>query len=214
VPARPAVAIPGALAGQHLARLRDVTTPPHAFRRHAGALSALVLAAALADLEERRDEVATPLAVAPALVPARRVTLVPVLRAGLAMVEPALQLLPDDTLVGFLGMARDERTLEPRTYLESLPAGLGEHEVVALDPMIATGGSSVAALGALRAAGAERLRLVGLIAAPEGLAAVAAAQPEVAVTVAAIDERLDERGFIVPGLGDAGDRLYAAAAPG
>jgi len=137
---------------------------------------------------------------------------VPVLRAGLAMVEPALQLLPDDTLVGFLGMIRDERTLEPRTYLESLPAGLEEHEVVALDPMIATGGSSIAALGALRDAGARRLRLVGLIAAPEGLAAVAAAQPDVAVTVAAIDERLDERGFIVPGLGDAGDRLYAARA--
>ena len=128
------------------------------------------------------------------------------------MVEPALQLLPDDTLVGFLGMVRDERTLAPRTYLESLPAGLEEHEVVALDPMIATGGSSIAALGALRDAGARRLRLVGLIAAPEGLAAVAAAQPDVAVTVAAIDERLDERGFIVPGLGDAGDRLYAAAA--
>ena len=212
MPARPPLVIPGALAGQHLARLRDATTPAHAFRRHAGALSALVLATALMDLEEREEEVRTPLAATRALVPARRVTLVPVLRAGLAMVEPALQLLPDDTLVGFLGMVRDERTLAPRTYLESLPAGLEEHEVVALDPMIATGGSSIAALGALRDAGARRLRLVGLIAAPEGLAAVAAAQPDVAVTVAAIDERLDERGFIVPGLGDAGDRLYAAAA--
>jgi uracil phosphoribosyltransferase len=212
VPARPPVAIPGALAGQHLARLRDTTTPAHAFRRHAGALSALVLAKALEDLEERRADVMTPLARASALVPARQVTLVPVLRAGLAMVEPALQLLPDDTLVGFLGMVRDERTLEPRTYFESLPVGLGEHEVVALDPMIATGGSSSAALRALRAAGARRLRLVGLIAAPEGLAAVAAAEPDVSVTVAAIDERLDERGFIVPGLGDAGDRLYAASA--
>lgn len=212
MPARPPIAIPGAVAGQHLARLRDATTPPHAFRRHAGALSALVVAAALDDLEGRRETVATPLAEAPALVPARRVTLVPVLRAGLAMLEPALQLLPDDTLVGFLGMARDEQTLEPRTYLESLPAGLEDYEVVALDPMVATGGSSVAALRALRERGARRLRLAALIAAPEGLAAVAAAEPDVPVTVAAIDERLNEHGFIVPGLGDAGDRLYAAPA--
>jgi uracil phosphoribosyltransferase len=212
VPARPPVAVPGALAGLHLARLRDARTPSEAFRRHAGALSALVVAEALADLEVRDEEVVTPLAPAAARVPARRVTLVPILRAGLAMLEPALALLPDDTRVGFLGMVRDERDLTPRGYLESLPAGLGDDEVVLLDPMIATGGSAVAALEALRAAGARRVRLAGLIAAPEGLAAVAAAAPEVAVTLAAIDDRLDARGFIVPGLGDAGDRLYAAAA--
>jgi uracil phosphoribosyltransferase len=210
--ARPPVAIAGALAGLHLARLRDAATPPHAFRRHAGALSALVIAAALADLEGRDERVVTPVAPATARVPARRITLVPILRAGLAMLEPGLALLPDDVRVGFLGLVRDERTLAPRGYLESLPAGLGDDEVVVLDPMIATGGSSVAALAALRAAGASRMRLAGLIAAPEGLAAVASVAPDVPVTVAAIDARLDARGFIVPGLGDAGDRLYGEPA--
>ena len=211
MPARPAVAIPGALAGYHVARLRDATTPPHDFRRHAGALSALVLAEALSDLEGADAEVMTPLAPARALVPARRVTLVPVLRAGFAMLQPGLDLLPHDTRVGFLGLERDERTLEPRSYLESLPGGLADDEVVALDPMIATGGSGLAALRALRAAGAVRLRLAGLIAAPEGLSVIAAGEPGVAVTVAAIDDRLDARGFIIPGLGDAGDRLFAQA---
>jgi uracil phosphoribosyltransferase len=212
VPARPPVVISGAVAGHHLAHLRDASAPPQAFRAHAGALSALVLAEALSDLEGRDAEVCTPLAPATAWVPARRVTLVPVLRAGLAMLQPGLDLLPEDTRVGFLGMERDERTLAPRTYLESLPEGLAGDEVVLLDPMVATGGSSRAALAVLRAAGARRLRLVGLIAAPEGLAAVAAAEPEVPVAVAAIDARLDERGFIVPGLGDAGDRLFAEPA--
>ena len=129
-------------------------------------------------------------------------TLVPVLRAGLAMLEPALQLLPDDTRVGFLGMVRDERTLAPRTYLESLPADLDGDEVVVLDVDDRDRRLERRRPAARCAtAGARRLRLVGLIAAPEGLAAVAAAQPDVAITVAAIDERLDERGFIVPGPG-------------
>jgi len=211
VPARAPLQLSGALAGEHLARLRDAATPPPAFRRAAAALGSLALAAALADIESREDAVRTPLARARVLRPARRVTVVPVLRAGLGLLQPALDLLPDSTRVGFLGMSRDERTLRPRTYLESLPGGLGDDEVVLLEVMIATGGSSVAAVRAVRAAGARRLHLVGLIAAPEGLAAIAGADPEVPVTVAAIDERLDERGFIVPGLGDAGDRLYAEA---
>jgi uracil phosphoribosyltransferase len=172
-------------------------------------LATLVLAEALRDLEWREVEVRTPLAPARVAVPARRVTVVPVLRAGLALLQPALDLLPESTRVGFLGIARDERTLAPSTYLERLPADLEDDEVVVLEVMIATGGSSLAALAALRAAGARRLRVAGLIAAPEGLAAIAAAEPEVPVTVAAIDERLDERGFIVPGLGDAGDRLFS-----
>jgi uracil phosphoribosyltransferase len=214
VPARPPLAIPGPLAGHHLARLRDAATPSGEFRRHAGALTALVLAAALQGVEGRETEVRTPLASVRAWVPARRITLVPVLRAGLAMLEPGLDLLPDDTRVGFLGMERDERTLMPRAYLESLPSGLAEDEVVLLDPMIATGGSAAAALATLRAAGAERRHMVGLIAAPEGLAAVAAADPDVPITVATIDGGLDARGFIVPGLGDAGDRLFAEAVGG
>jgi uracil phosphoribosyltransferase len=208
VPARPPVTLAGALAGGHLATLRDRETRPEPLRRAAAALGALVLGEALRDLEPAPVRVTTPLAGAEVAVPRRRVTVVPVLRAGLALLEPALAMLPDDTRVGFLGMARDEATLRPRLYLESLPPDLTGDDVVVLEVMIATGGSTLAALRALRAAGAARLHVVGLIAAPEGLAAVAEGEPEVPLTVAAIDAGLDERGFIVPGMGDAGDRLY------
>ena len=191
-----------------MARLRDANTPPASFRRAAAALSTLVLAEALRDLEAAESVVRTPVADAQTVRPARRVTLVPVLRAGLALMEPALRLLPDTTRVGFLGMARDEVTLQPSFYLERLPGDLDADEVVVLDVMLATGGSAVAAIDAVTAAGASRIRLVCLVAAPEGVARVNHAHPSVAITVAAVDERLDERGFIVPGLGDAGDRLY------
>ena len=201
----------GALAGEHVARLRDERTAPAGFRRAAAALSTLVLAEALRDLEVAETTVRTPLADALAIRPARRVTLVPVLRAGLALMEPALRLLPESTRVGFLGMARDEATLKPSFYLERLPGDLGEDEVVVLDVMLATGGSAVAALDACASGGATRLRLACLIAAPEGVAAVRAAHPQTAITVGALDERLNDRGFIVPGLGDAGDRLYGEA---
>lgn len=146
-----------------------------------------------------------------AVRPARRVTLVPVLRAGLALMEPALRLLPESTRVGFLGMARDETTLKPTFYLERLPGDLADDEVVVLDVMLATGGSAVAALDAVAAAGATRVRLACLIAAPEGVGVVHGTYPDVPVTVGALDERLNEKGFIVPGLGDAGDRLYGKA---
>jgi uracil phosphoribosyltransferase len=203
--------VEGALAGEHLARLRDVTTGTAAFRRAAGALAAIVVADALRDIEMRDVELTTPIMKATVPRPARRVTLVPVLRAGLVMLDPALTLLPEDTRVGFVGMARDEVTLSPHTYVTSLPPGLADDEVVVLDVMIATGGSSAAALDALVEAGATRLRLAGLIAAPEGLAHLAATHPNVPLTVAAVDERLNEHGFIVPGLGDAGDRLYGTS---
>ncbi len=204
----PATEVTGALPGELLARLRDERTPPAAFRRAAAALATIVLSEALRGLEGAPGRVRTPLATAEVTRLHRRVTLVPILRAGLALLEPALHLLPDGTRVGFLGMARDEDTLHPSLYVERLPADLALDDVVALDVMIATGGSSVAALDSISAAGAASVRLVGLVAAPEGLARVAASHPDVPVTVAAVDERLDERGFIVPGLGDAGDRLY------
>lgn len=212
MPARPPVSLSGALVGHHLARLRDATTPSADFRRSSSVLASLVVAEALRDLEVRRAVVTTPLAEAPAELPARRVTLVPILRAGLAMLQPALDLLPDDTRVGFLGMARDEETLRPRAYLDSLPAGLEDDDVLVLDVMIATGGSVVAALAALRAAGARNVRLAGIIAAPEGLARIREADPEVPITVAAIDRSLNKHGFIVPGLGDAGDRQFGPPA--
>lgn len=200
--------VEGALAGEHLARLRDVSTGTAAFRRAAGALAAIVVAEALRDMEMREVEIVTPIMSTVVPRPARRVTLVPVLRAGLVMLDPALALLPEDTRVGFVGMARDEVTLSPHTYVRSLPPDLADDEVVVLDVMIATGGSSTAALDALVDAGARRLRLAALISAPEGLQRLARSHPDVPVTVAAIDDRLNDRGFIVPGLGDAGDRLY------
>ena len=209
MPARPIATLTGPIAGHHLARLRDRSTPSPDFRRSAHALATLVLAEAMGGIEGRAATVATPLAPAPALLPARRVTVVPVLRAGLAMLQAALDLLPEDTRVGFLGLARDEHTARASSYLQSLPHDLAGDEVVVLDVMIATGGSAVDALATLRAAGAGRLHLAGLLAAPEGIAAVAAAEPDVPITVAAVDARLDARNFIVPGLGDAGDRLFA-----
>jgi uracil phosphoribosyltransferase len=198
----------GALAGEHIAQLRDQTTSPASFRRAAAALATLVVAESLRDLDARESAIQTPLGSATVARPARRVTLVPVLRAGLALMEPALRLLPNDTRVGFLGMARDETTLQPAFYLERLPPDLPDDEVLVLDVMLATGGSAVAAIDAVRAAGATRVRLACLIAAPEGIARVHADHPEVALAVAVIDSHLNGDGFIVPGLGDAGDRLY------
>ena len=202
----------GPIAGHHLARLRDRATASPDFRRSAHALATLVVAEAMRAVETRPGTVETPLTTAPVVLPARRVTVVPVLRAGLGMLQAALDLLPEDTRVGFLGLARDERTARASSYLESLPDDLAGDEVMVLDVMIATGGSGADALAALRAAGATRLHLAGLLAAPEGIAAIAAAEPDVPITVAAIDQRLDERNFIVPGLGDAGDRLFAEPA--
>ncbi len=199
----------GALAGEHIARLRDRETTPAAFRMASAALATLVLARALDDLEVRESTLVTPIASAVARRPARRVTLVPVLRAGLALMDPALRLLPGDTRVGFLGMARDEETLEPTFYLDHLPGDIADDDVVVLDVMLATGGSAIAALDAVRAAGAAAgVRMVCLIAAPEGVRRVNAAHPDVVITAGVLDDRLDARGFIVPGLGDAGDRLY------
>ena len=214
MPAREPLELDGPLAGNHLAILRDHRTDSPAFRRSAEVLTTLVLAAALQELDTQERPVQTPLAPTVERVPARRITVVPILRAGLAMLSPALTLLPDDTRVGFLGMARDEETLRPRAYLDSLPADLGGDDVLVLDPMIATGGSALAALGALRAAGARSILLTGIIAAPEGLSRIRGSEPDVPITVATIDERLNDQGFIMPGLGDAGDRLYAESAPG
>jgi uracil phosphoribosyltransferase len=132
---------------------------------------------------------------------------VPVLRAGLGMVEGFLTLLAD-ARVGHLGMQRDEDTLEPTGYFERMPPGMGDAYVFLLDPMLATGGSAVAALDRLKANGARRLRLICLVAAPEGVRAVQEAHPDVGIWTAALDRGLDERAYIRPGLGDAGDRVF------
>jgi uracil phosphoribosyltransferase len=138
------------------------------------------------------------------------ITLVPVLRAGLGMIDGILDVMPE-ARVGHLGMARDERTLEPMTYLSRLPKDLDAGPVVLVDPMLATGGSASAAVSLLREAGATDLRMICLVAAPEGVARLRRDHPDLQVYAAALDERLDERGYILPGLGDAGDRMYGTA---
>jgi uracil phosphoribosyltransferase len=199
----------GTLVGEHLAVLRDAGTATSQFRRTAVALTWLVLAEALRDLTPRAATVETPLATARVTRMARRLTVIPVLRAGLVMLEPSLALLPEGTRVGFLGMARDEATHRAHVYLERVPHDLSGEDVVLLDVMIATGGSAADALAEIRKHDPASMHLAGLIAAPEGLDHLATRHPDVQVTVAAVDERLNETAFIVPGLGDAGDRLYA-----
>ncbi|MEA2249972.1 MAG: uracil phosphoribosyltransferase [Solirubrobacteraceae bacterium] len=190
-----------------LAVLRDASTPHGAFRRALHEASSILAIEATRDLPTVERPIQTPLEPLTARRLEEDITIVPVLRAGLGMVEGFLRLLPD-ARVGHLGMARDEDTLEPTGYFERLPPSLGEGLVFLLDPMLATGGSAVASLDRLKANGARRLRLICLVAAPEGVRAVHDAHPDVPIWTAALDRQLDERGYIRPGLGDAGDRVF------
>ena len=190
-----------------VAELRDETTSFGDFRRALGEASAILAIEATRGLPTVERTVRTPLEDAPARRLEAEIILVPVLRAGLAMVEGFLRLLPD-ARVGHLGMQRDEATLEPSGYFERLPPTVGEGLVFLLDPMLATGGSAVAALDRLKANGATSLALICLVAAPEGVEAVGAQHPDVPIWTAALDRQLDENGYIRPGLGDAGDRVF------
>jgi uracil phosphoribosyltransferase len=190
-----------------LAVLRSAHTTHGQFRQALYEASAILAVEAARELPVTEVQVQTPLEATTGSRIPTEIAVVPVLRAGLGMVEGFLRLLPD-ARVGHLGMQRDEEELTPRDYYERLPAGLADAYVYLLDPMLATGGSAVHALDRLREAGAERLALICLVAAPEGLAAVEAAHPDVTVWTAAVDRQLDERGYIRPGLGDAGDRVF------
>ena len=194
-----------------VATLRDETTSFGDFRRALGEASAILAIEATRGLPTVDRTVRTPLEEAPARRLEAEIILVPVLRAGLAMVEGFLRLLPD-ARVGHLGMQRDEDTLEPSGYFERLPPTVGEGLVFLLDPMLATGGSAVAALDRLKANGAHQLALICLVAAPEGVAAVRAGHPDVPIWTAALDRELDGNGYIRPGLGDAGDRVFGTTA--
>jgi uracil phosphoribosyltransferase len=190
-----------------LAVLRAADTTHGQFRQALYEASAILAVEAARELPVTEVEVQTPLEATTGSRLPTEIAVVPVLRAGLGMVEGFLRLLPD-ARVGHLGMQRDEEELTPRDYYERLPAQLADAYVYLLDPMLATGGSAVHALDRLRQAGARRLALICLVAAPEGLAAVEAAHPDVTVWTAAVDRQLDERGYIRPGLGDAGDRVF------
>jgi uracil phosphoribosyltransferase len=195
------------LVQHNLTRLRDKRTQSQEFRRLLGEIAALMLYEATRDFAVRSVSVQTPLSSAQGFRLEREVALVPVLRAGLGMLDSILQLIPH-ARVGFIGLKREETTLRAQFYHKSLPKNLGRFEVILIDPMLATGGSAVAALNLLAEQGAKHIRLVNLVAAPEGVRRVQKNHPRVPIFTAAIDRRLDERGYILPGLGDAGDRLF------
>ncbi len=195
------------LAQQALAEMRHRDTSVENFRRALGQLGLLLLAEATRKLPVKSKRVRTPLAMAPASAPARPIALVPILRAGQGMVSLADHLLPQ-AVHAHLGMARNEDTLQPECYLEKLPPRLGRYEVIVCDPMLATAGSAIAAGQLLAQRGARHLRFVHALAAPEGIRALRKAFPQVPIFTAAIDDRLNEQGYIVPGLGDAGDRCF------
>jgi uracil phosphoribosyltransferase len=190
-----------------LAILRDEKTEPKKFREVVRELSWLLGYEALADARVRPVTIKTPMESMEGAELADRIGLVPILRAGLGMVDAMLELMPT-AQVWHLGLFRDERTLRPVEYYNKLPDSATVDVCLILDPMLATGGSATAAIEVLKRWGAVRIKLVNLIAAPEGVAAVSAAHPDVAIHCAALDRQLNEKGYILPGLGDAGDRQF------
>lgn len=193
------------LARHLLTELRDRSTPPAQFRDLARQLTAILVMEATRDLPTDPKPVETPLERAegselPGIVA------IPILRAGLGMVEAVTELFPGVSL-GHIGLERDEQTLQPASYYEKIPP-LDRRHVLLLDPMLATGGSAIRAATSIKQKGLASLRMVCMVAAPEGVKAMEAAQPDVPVFTAALDRELNERGYILPGLGDFGDRLY------
>jgi len=195
------------LVEHHLCEIRDAQTRPGAFRLAVGRLAMLLGVRATDDLPTRAIRVRTPLADADCQQLSVRVGIVPILRAGLGMVDPLLVLLPDAE-VWHLGLYRNEETAEPISYYDKLPIGGAPDVVMLLDPMLATGGSMVLAIQRLIEWGVKDIRVVSIIASQPGIDRVASMFQEVRVYVATIDPMLDERSYIVPGLGDAGDRIF------
>ncbi|WP_024796582.1 uracil phosphoribosyltransferase [Tomitella biformata] len=195
------------LAAARLTTMRDARSDNITFRDALRKLTQMLVYEAMRDAKVEHFEVATPIATARGVRLANPPLLVPVLRAGLGMVEEASNLIPQAS-VGFVGMARDETTHQPVPYLESLPADLSDYPVYVLDPMVATGGSMVRTIDLLVSRGATDVTIVCVVAAPEGIAALAESGHSVRLVAAAIDEGLNENAFLVPGLGDAGDRQF------
>ncbi|WP_203655817.1 uracil phosphoribosyltransferase [Actinocatenispora rupis] len=195
------------LAAARLTAMRDVLTEPGAFRAALGELTTMLVYEATRDLPVERYDINTPVSPTEGVRVAVPPLLVPVLRAGLGMADPALGLLPESSM-GFVGLARDEKTFEPRAYLESLPTDLTDRPVIVLDPMVATGGSLEHCCRLIADRGCTDITVVCVLAAPEGIDRLAAAGLPLRLVTASIDERLNDRKFIVPGLGDAGDRQF------
>ncbi len=195
------------LVRHKLAKLRDQRTEPKKFRELARELAALLIYEATTDLATDPVRVQTPLAVTRGENLAEKIGLIPILRAGLGMVEGVWELMPSAE-VWHIGMYRDEHTLKPVAYYNKLPVQPTVGVCLILDPMLATGGSAVACVDILKAWGVNKIKYIGLIAAPEGIQRLHSVHPDVPIYLAALDERLDENGYILPGLGDAGDRLF------
>lgn len=196
------------LVAHKIARLRSIDTEPQEFRALCAEVTLLTAYEGLRDLPTETIDVETPITTTAAQAlagPAPAV--VGILRAGLVMVDAILTLVPQ-AYVGHLGMFRDPATHEPVEYYGKLPPDIDQREVILVDPMLATGGSAVAAISKLVSVGCTKIRLLSIIGCPEGVAAVHDAHPTVPITLAALDERLNENAYIVPGLGDAGDRIY------
>jgi uracil phosphoribosyltransferase len=194
---------------QHkLSYLRDKDTPTVHFRKLVEEVTLLLTYEATKDFPTEDVEIETPLELAPfPRISGKKVAVCPVLRAGVGMLDGVLSLI-SGARVGFIGMYRDEETLEPVEYYVKLPADMADRDAIVLDPMLATGNSSVAAIKEVKDAGARNVILVAIVAAPQGIDRVHGEYPDVHIVCAAIDRGLNENGFIVPGLGDAGDRLY------
>ena len=194
---------------QHkLSYLRDTKTGSKEFRELVSELAMLLTYEATRDLPLEETTVHTPVADAKCYVLAgKKLGIVPILRAGLGMVDGMLNLIPA-AKVGHIGMYRNEETLVPVEYYCKLPNDINEREVFVLDPMLATGGSACDAIGQIKKRGAKHIKFIGLVAAPQGLKALHEAHPDVDIYVGALDEKLNDNGYIVPGLGDAGDRIF------
>ena len=194
---------------QHkLGLLRDHTTPTQVFRQLVDELTLLLTYEATKDLATEEVEIETPLErTGVQRISGKKVAVCPILRAGIGMLDGVLSLI-SGARVGFIGLYRDEDTLEPVEYYVKLPQDIAQRDVLLLDPMLATGNSTAAAVATVKRAGAHSIRLIAIIAAPEGVERLQAEHPDVTIVVAAIDRELNDRGYILPGLGDAGDRLY------
>lgn len=190
-----------------LTQMRNRLTKTKDFRDNLNEIGGLMVYEITRDFEVTPVEIETPVAMCKTYELKKDIVLVPILRAGLGMVDGIVSLIPT-AKIAHVGLYRDEETLQPHAYFEKYPKNMKESTVLILDPMLATGGSAVAAIDMVKKQGAKEIRLVHIVAAPEGVQAIEKAHPDVDIYVAALDEKLNEKGYIVPGLGDAGDRIF------
>lgn len=196
------------LVAHKLTIMRDKNTSVKDFRDLVGEVGMLITYEATRDLPLTTKEIETPICKTqqPTLA-GKKIAVVPILRAGLGLVDGVLRMIPS-ARVGHIGMFRDEETLEPHVYFSKMPKDVAERDIMIVDPMLATGGSACAAIDEMKKRGCKNIKLMVLVAAPAGIDAVQAAHPDVDIYAGAVDEKLNERGYIVPGLGDAGDRIF------